>query len=89
MKGINQSGNSTQRNMSVMTKEEFVAYWTTPDDSGRSALDDFEEHIAEFESENAGEVARYGDSGPGSAVRLGEMKAKHTKVVARLRVFAG
>ena len=52
------------------TAQEFIDYWTAPDDDGRSGLDYYEESLWEKTIEFDGEVARFGDAGPGAGLRL-------------------
>jgi len=67
--------------MKAMTAQEFLAYWLTPDEHGRSLLSYNEESIGEHQAEFDGEVARFGDAGPGAGLRLREMKQEHAQVV--------
>ena len=67
-----------------MTKQEFLNYWLTPDEDGRTQLSYNEESIAEHEAEFRSECALFGDAGPGMGYRLQQMKAAHAKVVRQI-----
>ena len=68
----------------VMTAAEFTAHWLTPDEDGRTHLSWTEESIGEHEAEYRNECAMFGDAGPGTGLRLSEMKRDLAQVKARL-----
>lgn len=71
----------------ALTRDEFIAYWTNPDEDGRSLLSYAEESLAERTAEFRNEVAMFGDGGPGSALLLAKLRAEVAKVKARLQSF--
>lgn len=68
----------------AMTAAEFVAYWTQPDDSGMSLLEQNYENLGEREAQFASECAQFGDAGVGQGYTIRAMRAKLAKVDAQL-----
>jgi hypothetical protein len=75
--------------MKAMTAAEFVSYWTVPDESGMSLLDENQENLAEREAQYASECAMFGDAGPGQGLTIRECRAEIAKVEARLKAIKG
>ena len=68
-----------------LTREEFAAYWLTPDQYGVPALAYYEEELYESVAQYRSECGLYGDAGPGQALRIGQGRAE----LARIRRLLG
>jgi hypothetical protein len=75
--------------MQAMTAAEFLAYWLTPDEEGRSLLDYQQESLGEHEAQYRSECAAFGDAGPGQGLRVSEMKRELASVQARIAKLGG